>query len=234
MSIIYSKKTVYIILVGAVFFIAIFFFIFTTSGWLLFGNIINSAKSSYFPSEKTIDQRIPEFYRTLKKEKENFSIIEYPVIIQDRYNPIYYYQSYHRKKILKGYFLSHALKKQWRIRHKGNVSIWPVEIMLSLLENNKINFSKIINLFHDFIDLYDIPSIRNSGAKYIILHKNIKDESLAVKDSNRDYSEIIKRPENQVIWNHIYNFSSHFKEFYKRYFGEPLYENYFLIVFQIK
>lgn len=229
----YSKKTVYIILVGAVFFIAIFFFIFTTSGWLLFGNIINSAKSSYFPSEKTIDQRIPEFYRTLKKEKENFSIIEYPVIIQDRYNPIYYYQSYHRKKILKGYFLSHALKKQWRIRHKGNVSIWPVEIMLSLLENNKINFSKIINLFHDFIDLYDIPSIRNSGAKYIILHKNIKDEFGALNDDSQVYGDLLKDEDNRNILKHIDKFSFHFKAYYKRYFGEPHYENNFLVVFRI-
>ena len=203
------------------------------SGGLLFGNIIHSALSSYSLPDKIQYRNIPGFYKALLKEKGDFSIIEYPAIIQDRYNPLPYYQSFHQKKILNGYFLSHALKKQLETRDILASNVWLVEIIMSRLENNKLNFSKIIDLFSNFIDLYDIDALRNSGARYIILHKNIKDEIMAVKDDPLVYEDFMKGSGSQKIQRHIGKFSSNFNKYFKRYFGEPVYENNLLIVFRI-
>ncbi|HDH05285.1 MAG TPA: hypothetical protein ENH01_06175 [Nitrospirae bacterium] len=166
-------------------------------------------------------------------EKGEFSIVEYPVIAQDRYNPFPYYQSFHRKKILNGYFLSHALKKQWKTRDILASDVWLVEIIMSRIENNKLNFSRLVNLSGNFIDLYDINALRSSGAKYIILHKNIGDEIMSVKDDPRVYKDFMKGTNSREILRHIGRFSSHFNEYFRRYFGEPVYENDLLIVFRI-
>ena len=190
-------------MISIAFFTGIILVLYIQSGRLLFGNFFNSIQSSSASLNTIQDSNIPEFYKNLSKEKGEFSIIEYPVTVQDRYNPFPYYQSFHRKKILNGYFLSHALKKQWKIKDILASNVWLVEIIMSRLENNKLNLSKLIDLFSNFIDLYDINALRNSGARYIILHKNIKDEIMAVKDDPRIYKDFMKGAGSQKIRRHI-------------------------------
>lgn len=228
----FSNKTKIITLIAIIFLAGFAITVYIYSGKLLFGNIIHTTQTNTL-SDKMQNHNIPEFYRTLSKGKGNFSIIEYPAIVQDRFNPFPYYQSYHQKKILNGYFLSHALKKQWKIKNIFETNVWPVEIILSSLENNKINLSKVINIFPDFVDLHNIHSIRNSGAKYIILHKIIKDEIIAVKNDPQVHGDVMKGADSIKIWRHVYRFSFHLKEYYRRYFGEPVYENNLLIVFKV-
>jgi hypothetical protein len=175
---------------------------------------------------------VSEFYKKLSKEKGEFSIIEYPVIVQNSYNPFPYYQSLHQKKVLNGYFLSRALKKQWGIRDILDADIWLAEIILSRLENNKIDISKITDLFTNIIYLYDISAIRNSRAKYIILHKHIMEEIINIQKDLKNNTDFIKDPDSNIS-RHVYNFSRHFKNYYYRYFGKPVFEDQWLIIFQI-
>ncbi len=175
----------------------------------------------------------PEFYRNLSEEKDNFSIIEYPAIMQDHYNPFPHYQSVHKKEILNGYYFSHALKKQWTFKKMLNTKMWPLEILSSRLEIKKIYFNFIIDLFTNGIDLYDINSIRNSRAKYIILHKNIKDEISAVKGDSRPDKDLMRTDLLEIL-EHVRRVSFHFKNYYQRHFGEPFYEDELLVVFQVK
>lgn len=186
----------------------------------------HTRESSY--SEKS---NIPEFYKMLSKEKGNFSIIEYPAIVQDRYNPVPYYQSFHEKNVLRGYFFSHALKKQFKIKNMLNNKIWPLETIFSRLEIKKTYFTFIMNFFPDIIDLYDINSIRNSGAKYIILHKQMKDEVLAVTEDPQFKEKFANVTQN--IWEQFYRSSLHFKGYYQRYMGDPVFEDKLLVVFKI-
>ena len=220
------NKSVILILIALVFCTGMAVILNSYAGHLLLG----SPGTAHFP---LTDKSYPEFYRALSKEEGDFKIIEYPVIIQDRFNPFPDYQYYHKKKILNGYFQSHALKKQWALKDIQHANLWPLEVIASKLENNKINFSRLLNMFHNFIDLYNIPSIKNSGAKYLIIHKHIITEINAVKDINGAFGDMLKNDINLKALKQTYNFTLHFKAYYKQYFGSPVYQDSQIIVFEI-
>lgn len=200
------------------------------SGRLLFGNISPSTNPSLSSPNTKQAVNIPEFYRELSKKKGAFSIIEYPVIVQDSHNPFHYYQSYHQKKVLNGYLLSHRLKKQWKTETLLKSRIWSLDLMLGRLESNRFDFSGLINIFDNFIDLHNIRLIRKCGAKYIILHKDIRKEAVTIKEGRQSEMNSV----DLDIWHHISRFSSYFREYYKRYFDEPVYENESLTVFKVQ
>ena len=222
-----------IIIITIVFFVCIFSVLYMYSGQFLFGNIIYTIQSSDHLSDITQGHDIPEFYSRLSKESGNFSIIEYPTIIQDRFNPLYQYQALHGKKILHGYFQSHALKKEWKIPEVIKNNVLLAEVIFSRLESKKLNLSGIVNLLPGVIDLYDIPSLKKSGAKYIILHKNIKDEIIALKNSPDLTNELAKGNNDKKIWQHSTRSALHLKSYYSRYLRKPVYEDDVLIVVEI-
>ena len=88
-------------------------------------------------------------------------------------------------------------------------------------------------MFHNFIDLYDIPSIKESGAKYIILHQHIINELNATKNIDGTFKDRLKSEVNLKVLKQTYNFTLHFKEYYKQYFGNPVYQDNHIIVFEI-
>ena len=203
------------------------------SGQLLFGNFIHSIQSYANLSDKIQGNDIPEFYSRLSKEEGDFSIIEYPTIIQDRFNPLYQYQAVHGKKMLHGYFQSHALKKEWGIPEVIKNNVLLAEVVFSRLESKKLNLSGIARLLPGFIDLYDIPSLKRSGAKYIIIHKNIKQEVIALKNDPVLTNEITKGNNDKKIWQHTTRSALHLKSYLSRYFGKPIYEDDILIAINI-
>lgn len=228
----------FIISITIVLFLGSILTLYVYAGNLVFGNNSYSAPSRYSTLDATQNSNIPEFYESLSKEKGEFSIIEYPAIVQDRYNPFPYYQSFHKRKYLNGYFHSHVLKKQWGIKNIFDSPVYPVEIILSRfvilgrLVDNKIDLTNIIDLFSGMIDLYDIRALRNSGARYILLHKHIMEEIIIVQNKLQNNNDLVNEQDSEIA-KHVYNYSLHLKKYYKKYFGQPVHENTSLIVFQI-
>lgn len=214
-------------------FILSFAFLLLSAGPLLSrnSNTTERYKLSYGSLDKNSyhmqSSNIHGFYKRLSEEKGEFSVIEYPMIVPDHYNIYPDYQSLHKKEILIGYFYSHALKKQWHVKNESDTDIWPLEVILGNLDNKKINLANM-----NIIDLYDINSLRSSKAKYIILHKHLVEEIISVQKGLQNYNDLTIESDS-LIFRHIYNFSLHFKKYYQRYFGKPVFEDKWLIVFQI-
>lgn len=212
---------------------AIAIMLYNYSGELLLPAEFPFSRPDHSNQNKTISETIPDFYRALSNEKGDFKIIEYPVMVQERFNPIPDYYRYHGKKILNGYFQSPSLKKQWGLKDIRRTDIWPLEMIASKLENNKINLSGLLNFFHNFIDLYDLAALKDSGAKYIILHKHILDDITSVKNITESENNMLKISTNLTVLEQSYKFTQHLKAYYEQYFGNPVYQDSRLIVFEI-
>lgn len=146
---------------------------------------------------------IPSFYHQLAKEPDT-TIIEYPMTYFDQLNLYYYYQQFHKKKVLAGYLTELPRK----FPYKG---IWIDDVLALEPDKNKL-------MFRNMIDLSDIDKLRQSEAKYVILHKN----NIAGEWSAHDFRCTKKRFLPLIL-----------EEEFTRHFGQPIFEDHNLIVFRI-
>ena len=166
-----------------------------------------------FPSEFTslqMDRRdIPDFYSFLANRPETATIIEYPMYVGDHFNLYYYYQSFHKKKMIAGYYPDLTLPAE---RNKdfvyGHTNV--CEIFSAIKDRRKLKFRNLI-------DMTDLEAVKQSRADYVILHKNLLREMFptAVRE-NKFYQPV-----------RLLN-----KE-YQNIFGNPVFEDRHLIVFKI-
>ena len=109
------------------------------------------------------------FYERLAEDPEAEAIIEYPVLIGDRFIPYQIYQRVHHKRVFGGYLLVPESENS-EIRHVVAYADWPVGFVLGQLEDP----SK--SRFQSYVDLDDLPAVRESGAKYLVVHFNLARE----------------------------------------------------------
>jgi len=119
-------------------------------------------KSGFYDVFTVDENSVHNFYKKIGSEKDTYKIIEYPMIIADHLNPFYYYQFFHKKGVIIGYFSNSSF----------------VGRCLNAPET-KDNLH-----FKNMVDLSNIRDITASNAKYIILHKNVLNEAAATHNSD--------------------------------------------------
>jgi peptidoglycan/xylan/chitin deacetylase (PgdA/CDA1 family) len=172
---------------------------------------------------------IISFYEIISNEKPSIKLLEYPSSIQSEFNPYQYYQSFHGKRVMYGYIQSHALKKQWNIKDIFKSDIWLLDVILSRLENNKINFSRLRHFLGNTQDMYDINKIKDSKISYIILHNNLGQEITKLLKKPID----LRNPYNARMIKHAQREAKHLYFFYRYYFGEPIVDDEMITVFKV-
>jgi hypothetical protein len=157
-------------------------------------------KNQYFTVQK---KDMPAFYDQLTKSSAD-TIIEFPMSFVNQFNLYYYYQHFHKKRVITGYFARLDLSQ-------NRCVIW-VDEALSIRGNvTRYRFRNMVNM-------EDIEAIKRSGAQYIILHKKLLPGEWT--PHNFAYP-----PQN---YTSLVNFLS---ESYTRYFGQPVFIDKNIIVF---
>lgn len=115
-------------------------------------------QSSY--DEKELDHEIPRFYVQLRDEENEASIIEIPLLVQCSMIPYHLYQKVHKKRIMTGHGSdSYAFSAGSKM--SMDVQLFP---------KDKVRFRNLIN-----VD--DPNAVKQCGAKYIVVHRNVLRET---------------------------------------------------------
>ena len=150
------------------------------------------------------------FYHRLAGDGTSDAIIEFPMFVGNHFNLYYYYQHFHGKRVLAGFFPHFALQ---HVRSKGWVS-----------GNDYLDY--VMSRQHDpenlrmanMVDVTSPDAIRRSGADYIILHRHLMTEMSPelVREPEPDYA-----PVAPLI------------ELYEREFGRYAFEDGNIIAFRV-
>jgi hypothetical protein len=127
--------------------------------------------SDFTPADFTLTTtiRIDEvspFYGLLAKESGTRPIVEYPMMIGDHFNPLYYYQHFHRRPVLVGYTTDMTLSSGLA---EGNIfgSTYIDQVFSLVKDRSRLRFRNLVAMD-------DLTAMRARGAEYIILHKRFE------------------------------------------------------------
>ena len=155
----------------------------------------------------------PEFYANLTHEDTDSKIIEFPAILSWTWNIFHVYQRVHKKRVLIGY---------------DSGSFGPF-FGYAAFRNKKIGFN-------NFIDISDPKSLSGSGAKYIVIHKNIWKECAALglfTPENRHNMENRVSTLPVSLQEGLYKYVSREILKLKKVFGKAIYEDNWIVVYKI-
>ena len=111
---------------------------------------------------------VSQFYKNLGNSSDSHPIVEYPMMIGDHCNPLYYYQYFHRRPVLVGYETDvNALGSLTAGNVYGNNYI---DHVLSLVQD----LSRL--RFRNLVSMEDLSAMRARGAGYIVLHMSYESQ----------------------------------------------------------
>ena len=106
---------------------------------------------------------ISPFYEQLSERPGERPVVEWPMIIGDHFNPLYYYQHFHHRPVIVGYVTDLRMTNGLAA---GNIfGNTYVDQVLSLVPDPaQVHF-------HNMMPMEDLAGMRNRRVEYIILHK---------------------------------------------------------------
>ncbi len=179
-----------------------------------------------YPSFVIRRDEIPPFYHWLGGQSNVAAIIEYPFDLCSYNNLFYFYQHFHRKRILAGYCSDAALVRYSFAPLGGGADLhcqvgkMDADEVLSAVENS----SKLS--FRNMVDVTDTNALASSPADLLVVHKDMMAELTVWKDSPRN-------PSYETILMH-YRAVDQLQARFKNEFGAPIYEDAHLVCFQIR
>jgi hypothetical protein len=152
------------------------------------------------------NSQVSAFYDQLATDTVSSTIIEFPMMVGDHFNPFYYYQHFHGKRVLIGYSTQFT---ESRGLAKGNVfgNTYIDEVLSLLPDKGKLRFRNLV-------DMDDAASIAGSGAGYVILHRKFEAELPRVAAPH----PCIPRLEEKC----------------RRLYGQPVFDNGNMVVFRLR
>ncbi len=152
-------------------------------------------------------EEVSPFYHWLRMEKDADIIVEFPMMLGDHYNPYYYYQHFHKKRVLIGYDKNCPQNLVLLVLGHVVANTYVDEIFSRVADHQKIKF-------RNMIDMTDIEALRRSEARYIVLHYRFEGELSKVTANHPNMDALIR--------------------LYEQSFGPPIYRDYHLVVFMNK
>ncbi len=165
-----------------------------------------SAIFSYMTLEK---ERIPKFYQTLEQQADDPILVEYPLLVGFHFNIYYFYQHFHGKRVIAGYVSNldmHSIGEPGDVVY-GNT---PFDFVLSKVpDKTKLGFTSMV-------DITRREALERTGARYVVLHRNLLDEEIGREHPEQAYLPAVALE----------------KEF-RVTFGTPLFQDSWITVFEI-
>ena len=185
-----------------------------------------SESNSIYSGYSIKENQIPHFYRWLGAQPDIDTIIEYPFDICDYNDLFYYYQHFHKKRVIAGYSTNPALlgyapeEPLAKSNLNFTLGIWCADTILCPVETK----SKLA--FRNMVDILDPVAISRSGAEIMVLHKDVRVPKIMSGPSKAmpHYETIPVRYRSVEL----------LRPNYKQVFGSPVYEDAGIICFRIK
>ena len=132
-------------------------------------------------------------------------IVEYPMMIGDHFNPLYYYQHFHRRPVLVGYTSDLSLPLGLAA---GNVygNTYLDQVLSLVHDSSKLRFRNLV-----FMD--DLARMRRRDVEFVVLHKRFEAQLPVVS---------LPLPDLERLGNQ-----------YRQALGEPFYEDAHVAVFRL-
>ncbi len=169
-----------------------------------------SFHSDLTPADFTLNTRIradeiSPFYDRLAQEPGTRPVVEYPMLIGDHFNPLYYYQHFHRRPVMVGYTTGMTLSSGLA---PGNIyGNTYIDQVLSLIRDpSRIKFRNLISMD-------DLAVMRGRGVEYVILHKRFEAQLPEVAPPPPDLGRLLDQ--------------------YRKTIGKPFYEDANIVVFKL-
>jgi hypothetical protein len=112
---------------------------------------------------------MPIFYEHLANDSSVQSVIEYPVLIADHVNKHYFYQHYHKKRIISGYIIPINKKRDYikldDIPENIDDGFADADVLIYVSDETLLKFTNMLNIL-------DFNKLKESDARYVILHQN--------------------------------------------------------------
>ncbi|HEV7924014.1 MAG TPA: glycosyltransferase family 39 protein [Verrucomicrobiae bacterium] len=186
----------------------------------------NTALQFVYPSFVIRQDEIPPFYNWLGGQSNVSAIIEYPFDLCSYNNLFYFYQHFHRKRILAGYCndptlvgYTFAPLRNDQGPHCRVGKMDADEILSNVKDPSKL-------AFRNMIDVTDATSVLSSPADFLILHKDIMAQLTVWGDS-------VRTPTYDWI-RMYYQSADRLQVPFRKEFGQPVYEDAHMVCFQIK
>lgn len=148
---------------------------------------------------------ISPFYRELAEQPDGRPIVEYPMLIGDHFDPLYYYQHFHRRPVIVGYTSDVRLARGLAAGNiYGNTYI---DQVLSLVKDpSRLRFRNLISMDN-------LAAMRARHVEYIVLHKRFEAQLPEVAPPPPDLDRLCRE--------------------YRTKLGPPVYEDGHIIVFRL-
>ena len=173
-------------------------------------NWSRSFYSEFTPADFTLittirADEVSPFYSRLAKEQDTRPIVEYPMLIGDHFNPLYYYQRFHHRPVMVGYTTDMKLDSGLA---PGNVyGNTYVDQVTSLIDDP----SRL--KFRNMISMDDLTGMRSRNVEYIVLHKQFEAQLPEVA---------APPPDMDRLWHE-----------YQKLLGAPVFEDAHVAVFKL-
>jgi hypothetical protein len=150
-------------------------------------------------------EEVSPFYGELARNPGERPIVEYPMLIGDHFNPLYYYQHFHRRRVLVGYTANIvSLRGLSAGNLYGNTCV--DQVMSFIRDPSRVRFRNLVAMD-------DLAAMRRDKAEYVILHKQFEAELPAVVVSPPDLERLLRE--------------------YRQSLGTPAYEDDYIVAFRL-
>jgi hypothetical protein len=148
---------------------------------------------------------VSPFYGQLAKAAGTRPVVEYPMMIGDHFNPLYYYQRFHHRPVLVGYTTDMKLAVGLA---PGNIyGSTYIDQVISLIDDQ----SRL--KFRNLVSMDDLATMHDRGVEYVILHKQFEAQLPFVAPPPPDLDRLWQK--------------------YRKELGAPIYEDAHIAVFRL-
>jgi hypothetical protein len=151
-----------------------------------------------------VDEVSP-FYDRLAEETNQRPVVEYPMLIGDHFNPLYYYQHFHHRPVVVGYTTDMKLPQGLAA---GNIygNTYIDQVLSLVADASRLRFRNLVSMA-------DLAAMRARGVEYLILHKRFEAQLPAIAPPPPELERLTRE--------------------YRKQLGPPAYEDAHLAVFRL-
>jgi hypothetical protein len=163
--------------------------------------------------------RVPAFYRTIATDEAVDAIVEYPYDICNYNSVFYFFQHFHRKRVVAGYSTDARLAGYQPHPAPDSPA---VPFQVSMLTADWIlatgaDPERLV--FRNMVNVADPGALVRSGADYLVLHRSL--DALAILEAGYDHAVV------------DYEGVPLLAELYQKNWGSPVFEDGTIVVFRI-
>ncbi len=160
---------------------------------------------------------VSPFFTDLASEHHVESIVQYPMLVGDHFNPHYYYQRFHGKRVIIGYVTT---DRHATTNHPSGAGSIPNRTAKGLHVYGNTYVDEIVTgvpsekiRLRNMVDMSDLAGLRATRASYVVLHRMFEAQLPLIYGENPCIADL--------------------EEFFRSELGPPYFESQHLVVYKL-